>query len=65
MEILNVEVEGLEVTSGQQIKRKASDSNEEKDAEKKRVIGIAERLTSDLRRCVILYYWAAFCADTN
>jgi hypothetical protein len=55
VEILNVEVEGLEVASGQQNKRKTtSDVNgAEKEAEKKRIIGIAERLTGDLRRCVV------------
>jgi hypothetical protein len=54
MEILNVEVEGLEVASAQQSKRKTvSEINGgEKDAEKKRVIGVAERLTGDLRRYV-------------
>lgn len=48
MEILNVEVEGLEEPG--QGKRKANE-NVEKDAEKKRVIGLAERLTADLKRC--------------
>lgn len=56
IEILNVEVQGLEVATSQQSKRKpTSDVNGgEKDAEKKRVIGIAERLAGELRRCVLL-----------
>lgn len=52
-----MEVEGLEVASAQQSKRKTiSEINGgEKDAEKKRVIGVAERLTEGLRRYVWLY----------
>lgn len=54
MEILNVEVEGLEEPLGNQSsKRKATNDNiAEKNAEKKRVIGLAERLTVDLKKCV-------------
>lgn len=48
MEILNVEVEGLEGAT-MQSKRRANDKGE-KDSDKKRVISIAERLTTDLKR---------------
>lgn len=60
MEILSVEVDGLDVAGGQQHKRKTTGdvSGGEKEAERKRVIGIAERLNSDLKKCVWLFLWA-------
>lgn len=63
MEILTVEVEGLDVAGGQTSKRKMTgDINiGEKEAERKRIIGIAERLSGDLRRSgysIGLYYGA-------
>lgn len=56
MEILSVEVEELEVASGQQSKRKTTGevNGNEKQAERKRVVGLAERLMGDLRRYVLL-----------
>ncbi|EED12315.1 protein transport membrane glycoprotein Sec20, putative [Talaromyces stipitatus ATCC 10500] len=65
MEILNVEVEGLEVTTGAQSKRKTGDNNGEKDAERKMVIGIAERLMSDLKRTRTEFRTAQLQANRN
>ena len=47
-----MEVEGLDVAGGQTNKRKmTSDINiGEKEAERKRIIGVTERLNSDLKR---------------
>lgn len=51
-----MEVEELEVASGQQSKRKTTGevNGNEKQAERKRVVGLAERLMGDLRRYVLL-----------
>ncbi|EEA19068.1 Protein transport protein sec20 [Talaromyces marneffei ATCC 18224] len=67
IEILNVEVQGLEVATSQQSKRKpTSDVNGgEKDAEKKRVIGIAERLAGELRRTRTEFRTAQLQANRN
>lgn len=52
-----MEVEELEVASGQQSKRKTTGevNGNEKEAERKRVVGLAERLMGDLRRYVLLH----------
>lgn len=52
-----MEVEGLDAAGGQQHKRKTTGdvNGGEKEAERKRVVGIAERLTGDLKKCVWLY----------
>jgi prefoldin subunit 5 len=49
-ELLNVEVEVLEGAGSS--KRKTSD-NSEKETEKKRVIGLVAKLTTDLKKCVL------------
>lgn len=70
MEILSVEVEGLDVSGGQTSKRKMTGdiSIGEKEAERKRIIGIAERLNGDLRRYgyfVGLYYGTRLISRTE
>jgi hypothetical protein len=51
-ELLNVEVEVLEGAGSS--KRKTSD-NSEKEAEKKRVIGLVAKLAADLKKCVLFH----------
>lgn len=65
-----MEVEGLDVAGGQTNKRKmTSDINiGEKEAERKRILGITERLKSDLKRyshSAILYYGTRLISRTG
>ncbi|OKL57609.1 hypothetical protein UA08_07295 [Talaromyces atroroseus] len=62
MEILNVEVESLE-EPGQS--RRKGNENMEKSAERKRVIGLAERLTADLKRTRTEFRNAQLQANRN
>lgn len=54
LEILSVEVEELDVGAGSQHKygqrRRADSLGDDKNAERKRIAGIAERLSNDLKR---------------